>query len=59
MSNETLKSGEVISTITKMIALKKSLREARKEGNLKQADLIQLKIDSLEDKLRSSPLSKT
>ena len=38
MSNETLKSGEVISTITKKIALKKSLREARKEGNLKQAD---------------------
>ena len=59
MSNETLKSGEVISTITKKIALKKSLREARKQGNLKQADLIQLKIDSLEDKLRSSPLSKT
>ena len=40
MSNETLKSGEVISTITKKIALKKSLREARKEGNLKHCDFL-------------------
>lgn len=58
MSN-TLKSNEVIDTITYKIELKKSLREAKKSGNLKQADLIQLKIKQLEEKLRSSPLSKT
>lgn len=59
MSNTTLKSNEVIDTITYKIELKKSLREAKKSGNLKQADLIQLKIKQLEEKLRSSPLSKT
>ena len=59
MSNTTLKSNEVIDTITYMIELKKSLREAKKSGNSKQADLIQLKIQQLEEKLRSSPLSKT
>tara|TARA_B100000927_G_C16072031_1_gene311622 strand:+ start:313 stop:492 length:180 start_codon:yes stop_codon:yes gene_type:complete len=59
MSNTTLKSNEVIDTITYKIELKKSLREAKKSGNQKQADLIQLKISQLEDKLRSSPLSKT
>lgn len=59
MSNTTLKSNEVIDTITYKIELKKSLREAKKAGNSKQADLIQLKIQQLEEKLRSSPLSKT
>ena len=58
MSNTTLKSNEVIDTITYKIELKKSLREAKKSGNSKQADLIQLKIQQLEEKLRSSPLSK-
>ena len=51
MSNETLKSGEVISSITKKIALKKSLREARSDKDSNEIDLIQLKIDSLEDKI--------
>ena len=59
MSNTTLKSNEVIDTITYKIELKKSLREAKKSGNSKQADLIQLKIKQLEETLRSSPLSKT
>ena len=59
MSNTTLKSNEVIDTITYKIELKKSLREAKKSGNSKQADLIKLKIKQLEEKLRSSPLSKT
>jgi hypothetical protein len=59
MSNTTLKSNEVIDAITYKIELKKSLRDAKKSGNSKQADLIQLKIQQLEEKLRSSPLSKT
>ena len=49
MSNTTLKSNEVIDTITYKIELKKSLREAKKSGNSKQADLIQLKIKQLEE----------
>tara|TARA_Y100000992_G_scaffold298576_1_gene263961 strand:- start:619 stop:801 length:183 start_codon:yes stop_codon:yes gene_type:complete len=58
-SKKTLKSDEVIDIITYKIQLKKSLREAKKQGNLKQADMIQLKLKQVEDKLHSSPLSKT
>ena len=58
-SKKTLKSDEVIEIITYKIQLKKSLREAKKQGNLKQADMIQLKLNQVEDKLHSSPLSKT
>ena len=58
-SKKTLKSDEVIDIITYKIQLKKSLREAKKQGNLKQADIIQLKLKQVEDKLHSSPLSKT
>tara|TARA_S200000501_G_scaffold363063_1_gene393344 strand:- start:166 stop:345 length:180 start_codon:yes stop_codon:yes gene_type:complete len=59
MKNDTLKSNEVIDYITYKIELKKSLREAKKSGNLKQADMIALKIQQVEEKLHSSPLSKT
>jgi hypothetical protein len=59
MKNDTLKSNEVIDAITYKIELKKSLREAKKSGNLKQADVIVQKIKQLEQKLHSSPLSKT
>lgn len=59
MSNEILKSDEVISTITKKIELKKDLRAAKKLGNHRQADMIQLKINQIEDKLKSSTFSKT
>ena len=58
-SKKTLKSEEVIDMITYKIQLKKSLREAKNDGNLKQADMIQLKLNQVEDKLHSSPLSKT
>ena len=50
-SKKTLKSDEVIDIITYKIQLKKSLREAKKQGNLKQADMIQLKLNQVEDKL--------
>tara|TARA_B100000073_G_scaffold279474_1_gene239984 strand:- start:31 stop:222 length:192 start_codon:yes stop_codon:yes gene_type:complete len=59
MVGKTLKSDEVIESITYKIQLKKSLREAKKNGDTRKADLIQLKIDQIEDKLKSSPLSKT
>ena len=54
-----MKSDEVIESITYKIQLKKALREAKKKGNSRKADLIQLKINEIEEKLKSSPLSKT
>ena len=59
MVGKTLKSDEVIESITYKIQLKKALREAKKKGNSRKADLIQLKINEIEEKLKSSPLSKT
>jgi hypothetical protein len=59
MVNKTLKSDEVIETITHKIALKKKLKEAKINGEERKVQLIQLKINQLEDKLHSSPLSKT
>tara|TARA_Y100000816_G_C26060536_1_gene556861 strand:- start:943 stop:1125 length:183 start_codon:yes stop_codon:yes gene_type:complete len=58
-TKKTLKSDEVIELITYKIQLKKSLRDLKKSGNLKQADIIQLKLEQVEEKLHSSPLSKT
>jgi len=59
MKRKTQKSTEVIGTITHKIELKKKLREAKKNGEERKVQLIQLKIDQLEEKLHSSPLSKT
>ena len=56
---KTLKSEDVISTITHKIELKKELRVQKKRGNQRKVDIIQMKIDQLEDHLHSSPLSKT
>ena len=58
-TKKTLKSDEVIELITYKIQLKKSLRDLKKSGNLKQANIIQLKLKQIEEKLHSSPLSKT
>ncbi len=58
-TKKTLKSDEVIELITYKIQLKKSLRDLKKSGNLKQADMVQLKLEQIEEKLHSSPLSKT
>jgi|TARA_B100001939_G_scaffold199709_1_gene171656 hypothetical protein len=58
-TKKTLKSDEVIELITYKIQLKKTLRDLKKSGNLKQADIIQLKLKQVEEKLHSSPLSKT
>ena len=56
--SKTLKPSTVIDTISLKIELKKELRELKRQGDLKKAQIVQLKIDSLEDKLHSSPLSK-
>ena len=58
-TKKTLKSDEVIELITYKIQLKKTLRDLKKSGNLKQANIIQLKLKQMEEKLHSSPLSKT
>ena len=59
MVGKTLKSDEVIESITYKIQLKKELRSAKSNGDLRKADLIQQRIDQIEEKLKSSPLSKT
>ena len=56
--SKTLKPPTVIDTISLKIELKKELRELKRQGDLKKAQIVQLKIDQLEDKLHSSPLSK-
>tara|TARA_B100000963_G_scaffold195085_1_gene169714 strand:- start:6628 stop:6804 length:177 start_codon:yes stop_codon:yes gene_type:complete len=56
--SKTLKPSTVIDTISLKIELKKELRELKRQGDLKKAQIVQLKIDQLEDKLHSSPLSK-
>jgi len=55
---KNLKSTEVIDIISTKVQLKKDLRLAKKEGRDRQAQMISLKIDQLEEKLHSSPLSK-
>ena len=45
MKRKTQKSTEVIGTITHKIELKKKLREAKKNGEERKVQLIQLKID--------------
>ena len=56
---KTLKSQDVISTISKKIELKKALRQARSDKDKKEIDKISKKIDKIETKLSSSPLSKS
>ena len=54
-----LKSTDVISAIEDKIALKKKLREAKREHDDSATKKITKKIDKIEDKLHSTPLSKT
>ncbi len=44
--------------ISMKVALKKDLKEFRKNGEDRKADLIALKIEQLETKLHSRPLAK-
>ncbi len=45
--------------ISKKITLKKELRAAKKESDTKTISKLSNKIDKIEDKLHSTPLSKT
>ena len=56
--NKNLKSSEVIEIIQKKVTLKKELKELKSSGQTKKAQMLLLKIDQLDDELRSRPLSK-
>jgi len=56
---KTLKSQDVISSISKKIELKKALRQARSDKDKEEIEKISKKINKIETKLSSSPLSKS
>ena len=56
---KTLKSHDVISSISEKIELKKALRQARSDKDKKEIDKISKKISKIDQKLSSSPLSKS
>jgi len=58
MSNY-LKSREVIESISKKIELKKALRLAKKNNNQEQVAQISSRLEKIDNKLQSTPLSKT
>jgi len=58
MITKNIKSDEVIELITYKVQLKKAMREFRKNGENRKADVIALKIEQLETKLHSRPLAK-
>jgi hypothetical protein len=53
-----LKSTDVISAIEEKIALKKKLREAKRKHDDSASKKLSKKIDKIDDKLHSTPLSK-
>jgi len=55
---KNLKQSEVIDIISKKVQYKKDLRNLKQAGELRKAEMLQVKIDSLEKKLHSRPLSK-
>ena len=57
-ATKNLRPDEVINIISMKVALKKDLKEFRKNGEDRKADLIALKIEQLETKLHSRPLAK-
>jgi hypothetical protein len=56
---KTLKSHDVINSISEKIELKKALRQARSDKDRKEIDKISKKITKIDQRLSSSPLSKS
>jgi len=56
---KTLKSHDVITSISEKIELKKALRQARSAKDKEEIEKISKKINKIETKLSSSPLSKS
>lgn len=55
---KNLKQSEVIDIISQKVQYKKDLRNLKRAGEHRKAEMLQIKIDSLEEKLHSRPLSK-
>lgn len=55
---KNLKQSEVIDIISQKVQYKKDLRNLKRKGELRKAEMLQIKINSLEEKLHSRPLSK-
>jgi len=54
-----LKCREVIESISTKIELKKALRLAKKNKNQEQVAQISSRLEKIDNKLQSTPLSKT
>tara|TARA_B100000497_G_C7573633_1_gene345616 strand:- start:615 stop:791 length:177 start_codon:yes stop_codon:yes gene_type:complete len=56
--NKSLTASEVLELIQTKIALKKKLRNAKKSKQVDESKILSKKIEKIEDKLTSRPLSK-
>ena len=56
--NKNLKPDEVIGMIQKKVLLKKELKDMKSNGEEKKAEVVSLKIEQIDEKLHSRPLSK-
>lgn len=55
---KSLTASEVLELIQSRIELKKQLRNAKKTKQVDESKIISKKLDKIEDKLSSRPLSK-
>ena len=55
---KSLTASEVLELIQTKIALKKKLRNAKKSKQVDESKILSKKIEKIEDKLTSRPLSK-
>lgn len=55
---KNLKSNEVINLISQKVKLKRELRSFKQSGDNRKAEVVLLKIDQINEKLHSRPLSK-
>ena len=56
--NKNLKPDEVIGMIQKKVQLKRELKTMKSNGEDKKAEVVSLKIEQIDEKLHSRPLSK-
>ena len=56
--NKNFKPNEVISMIQKKVQLKKDMKEFKSNGEETKAKIVSQKINQIEEKLHSRPLSK-
>ena len=56
--NKNLKPDEVIGMIQKKVLLKKELKDMKSNCEDKKAEVVSLKIEQIDEKLHSRPLSK-